>query len=53
MPAPVQTRVIRLTLLAPDIVEAILHGKQGREVTLARVLEPFPIEWGKQRQAFT
>lgn len=28
------TRVLRLTLLAPDIVEAILDGKQGPEVTL-------------------
>jgi hypothetical protein len=39
------TRVLRLTLLAPDIVEAILDGKQGPEVTLARLLEPFPVEW--------
>lgn len=42
------TRVLRLTLLAPDIVEAILDGKQGAEVTLARVLEPFPVEWDLQ-----
>jgi hypothetical protein len=42
------TRVLRLTLLAPDIVEAILDGKQRPEVTLARVLEPFPVEWGGQ-----
>ena len=42
------TRVLRLTLLAPDIVEAILDGKQGPEVTLARVLEPFPTEWASQ-----
>jgi hypothetical protein len=42
------TRVLRLTLLAPDIVEAILDGKQGPEVTLARVLEPFPAEWDQQ-----
>lgn len=42
------TRVLRLTLLAPDIVEAILDGKQGPEVTLARVLEPFPLEWELQ-----
>jgi hypothetical protein len=42
------TRVLRLTLLAPDIVEAILDGKQGPEVTLARVLEPFPVEWDTQ-----
>jgi len=43
------TRVLRLTLLAPDIVEAILDGKQGPEVTLARMLEPFPVEWSRQR----
>jgi hypothetical protein len=42
------TRVLRLTLLAPDIVEAILDGKQGPEVTLARVMEPFPVEWKDQ-----
>jgi hypothetical protein len=29
------TRVLRLTLLAPDIVEAILDGKQGPEVSVA------------------
>ncbi len=38
------TRVLRLMLLAPYIVEAILDGRQGPEVTLARVLEPFPLE---------
>ena len=42
------TRVLRLTLLAPDIVEAILHGKQGPEVTLARLRELFPVEWERQ-----
>lgn len=41
-------RVLRLSLLAPDIVEAILNGRQGPEVTLARLLEPFPPEWTKQ-----
>ena len=46
------TRVLRLTLLAPDIVAVILDGRQGREVTLARVLQPFPAEWTIQRQTF-
>ena len=46
------TRVLRLTLLAPDIVEAILEGAQGPEVTLARVLEPFPLEWEHQATNF-
>jgi hypothetical protein len=47
------TRVLRLTLLAPDIVEAILDGKQGPEVTLAQVLEPFPLSWSQQEITFT
>jgi hypothetical protein len=42
------TRVLRLTLLAPDIVEAILDGKQGPEVTPRRLLEGFPVEWRRQ-----
>ena len=42
------TRVLRLTLLAPDIVEAILDGQQGPELTLAQVLEPFPVTWPEQ-----
>ena len=42
------TRVLRLTLLAPDIVEAILDGRQGPKVTLARLMEPFPLEWQAQ-----
>lgn len=46
------TRVLRLTLLAPDIVEAILDGKQVPEVTLTRVLEPFPAAWNEQRPRF-
>jgi hypothetical protein len=43
------TRVLRLTLLAPDLVEAILDGKQGPEVTLANAMEPFPTTWSEQR----
>lgn len=46
------TRVLRLTLLAPDIVEGILDGKQGPETTLAQCLEPFPPSWTEQKSAF-
>ncbi len=42
------TRVLRLTLLAPDIVEAILDGKQTSDVTLKGLMEPFPLEWRSQ-----
>ena len=43
------TRVLRLTQLAPDIVEAILDGKQGQEMTLERVLKTFPSGWTEQQ----
>ena len=45
-------RVLRLTLLAPEIVEAILDGKQGAGVTLARLREPFPFDWEGQGELF-
>lgn len=44
------TRVLRLTLLEPDIVEAILEGQQ--DVTLAQLLEPFPSNWEEQQAFF-
>jgi hypothetical protein len=47
------TRVLRLTLLAPEIVEAILDGKQGPAVTLTRVFDPFPVEWEQQLMLFS
>ncbi len=43
------TRVLRLTLLAPEIVEAILDGTSGPDVTLALLLEPFPAIWVGQK----
>lgn len=43
------SRMVQLTLLAPDIVEAILNGGQGPEVTLGRLLQPLPFEWEAQR----
>jgi hypothetical protein len=39
-------RVLRLTLLAPGIVERILHGRPT--AGLARFLKPFPVDWEKQ-----
>lgn len=43
------SRVVRLALLAPDIVDAILNGRQPAQLTLKRLLEPFPLEWPEQR----
>lgn len=46
------TRVLQLTMLAPDIVEAILDGRQRPEVTLARLMVPVPAEWQDQLALF-
>ena len=43
------SRVLRLTLLAPDIVEAILDGRQPEGVTLPDLMKAFPVEWEMQR----
>lgn len=42
-------RVLRMTLLAPDIVEAILDGRQPAGLQLDHLLTPFPVEWERQR----
>jgi len=44
------SRVLRLTLLAPAIVESILDGRQPAEMTLAVLMEPFPVGWNEQRR---
>jgi hypothetical protein len=43
------SRVLRLTLLAPELVEAILEGRQPEGVTLPRLMGPFPVEWDRRR----
>ena len=45
------SRLLRLTLLAPDIVEAILDGRQPDGMTLPGLMEPFPVEWEQQGDA--
>jgi hypothetical protein len=37
------------TLLAPDIVEAILGGRQSANLPLALLMRSFPVEWQEQR----
>ena len=46
------TRVLRLTLLAPDIVEGLLDGHRGADVSLDRLMVPFPADWAEQRAHF-
>ena len=45
-------RVLRLTLLAPEIVETILHGRQQAGLQLEHLMKRFPVEWSEQRTEF-
>lgn len=42
--------LLRLTLLAPDLVEAILEGRQPEGVTLPGLMEGIAMAWTEQRQ---
>ena len=42
-------RILTLTLLAPDIVEAVLDGRQPAELGVHVLRAGFPVEWGEQR----
>lgn len=46
------TRLIKLTLLAPDIVEAILNGRQPKTLDLIDMTTFMPLEWNEQRRKF-
>ena len=45
------SRLLRMTLLAPYIVEAVLDGRQPTKVTLALLMRPFPVAWEEQVEA--
>ena len=41
--------LLRLTLLAPDLVELVLDGRGADRVALAALLKPMPLVWAQQR----
>jgi len=41
--------ILKLTLLATDIVEASLDGRQPEGMTLPGLMPPFPVEWARQK----
>lgn len=43
------SRVLRLSLLAPNLVEQILNGGQSNSLSLARLMVQFPATWVEQR----
>ncbi len=42
------SRLLRMTLLAPEIVEATMAGRQPPGLTMARAMQPFSMEWRRQ-----
>jgi hypothetical protein len=46
-------RVLRLTLLSPTLIEAILEGRQPATLELDDLLRQFPVEWDRQLGSLT
>ena len=44
-------RILWLTLLAPDIVDAVLDGRSTKQ--MAGLMGMFPVRWNEQRRSFT
>jgi hypothetical protein len=44
------SRILRLALLAPDIVETILAGRTDHAMMLERLERPLPASWAEQRE---
>jgi len=44
-------RLLNLTLLAPEVVEAVLDGRQPDGMTLPKLLKPFPVAWRSHHAA--
>jgi site-specific DNA recombinase len=43
-------RVLQCALLAPDIVEAILNGRQPADLGIQKLLRNLPLDWDRQRR---
>ena len=46
------SRELRLALLAPNVVEAILDGRHREDENMLALLKPFPAEWNQQRHIY-
>lgn len=46
------TRILKLTTLAPDIIEAIINGEEPDGLSLAILTRSFPEDWREQRRFF-
>jgi len=45
-------RMLRLTSLAPDIIEAILCGNEPDGLSLEKLRKNLPVRWDEQRKVY-
>ena len=45
-------RILKLTTLAPDIVEALINGEEPNGLSLAKLTQTFPEDWTERRRQF-
>jgi hypothetical protein len=43
-------RILNCAFLAPDIIEAILDGRQRADLTVQKLLRALPLDWAEQRK---
>jgi hypothetical protein len=41
-------RLMRLSLLSPELVDAVMDGRHPAHITLANLMDPFPADWKEQ-----
>ena len=46
-------RLMRLSLLSPELVDAVMDGRQPAHITLAHLMDPFPTDWKEQHRLWS
>lgn len=46
------SQAVRCAFLAPDLVEAVLQGRQPAQLTLSQIMKDLPLDWNEQRRRF-
>ena len=46
------SRIIRFTLLAPEIIHAVLAGKISKSISTEKLKQSLPILWEEQKKMF-
>lgn len=46
-------RLMRLSLLSPELVDAVMDGQQPANITLVNLMNPFPADWKEQHRLWS